>query len=228
MGGNYRSQGLSLYQKGDFAKALETFLIEQSPPSVDPEPVYYMGLCHVRLGQFEDAIRSFTQVLQFDSNIARIYQSWMLLAWLHIKKNDIESAESNLREVLDLGYRSAQVWAALGYCQWRRGQSDKALQSYQEAVSLDAQNSNAANGLGYLLADSGEDPARAIHLCRLALEKDPGNTAYLDSMGWALFKAGNSSEAVRYLTAALTERPGDQTIEGHLEAVRTHEYTIEN
>jgi hypothetical protein len=53
------------------------------------------------------------------------------------------------------------------------------------------------------------------------VETDPENVAYLDSLGWALFKAGRPDEAVRYLTQALARRPGDDIIKRHLEAVRT-------
>jgi Flp pilus assembly protein TadD len=60
-------------------------------------------------------------------------------------------------------------------------------------------------------------------LCRKAVEANPDNMAYRDSLGWALFRAGKISEAVRFLTEALSQRPGDEVIKGHLEAVRTHE-----
>ena len=116
-----------------------------------------------------------------------------------------------------------QAWSALGYCQWRRNRTDQALESYQKATELDQENPNAVNGLGYLLAESGEDPDKAVDLCRQALDSDPGNTAYKDSLGWALFRSGNTVEAVRYLTEALASRPEDHIIKRHLEAVRTNE-----
>jgi len=220
---NFREDGLQLYNEGRYSAALEIFLAEETDPAEDTELAYYMGLCHSRLGERDDAIRLLHQVVGSDSLLVRLYQARMLLSWLLVENNDIEGAELQLREVLQEGFESPQAWSALGYCQWRRGRTDLALESYREALKLDDGNPNAVNGLGYLLADSGEDPLAAIELCRKAVETAPENMAYRDSLGWALFRAGKTSEAIHYLTEALSNRPGDDIIKGHLEAVRTHE-----
>jgi len=220
---NFREDGLQLYNEGRYSSALEIFLAEETDPAEDTELAYYMALCHSRLGEREDAVRLLRQVIARDSHLVRLYQSRMLLSWLQVENGDIEGAEYQLREVLQEGFESPQAWSALGYCQWRRGRTDLALESYREALKLDDGNPNAVNGLGYLLADSGEDPLSAVELCRKAVETAPENMAYRDSLGWALFRAGKISEAIRYLTEALSNRPGDDTIKGHLEAVRTHE-----
>jgi len=220
---NFREDGLQLYNEGRYSSALELFLAEEIDPAEDTELAYYMGLCHSRLGEREDAIRLLGIVVRSDSHLVRLYQARMLLSWLLVENEDIEGAERQLREVLQEGFESPQAWSALGYCQWRQERTDLALESYREALKLDEGNPNAVNGLGYLLADSGEDPDSAVELCRKAVEKDPENMAYRDSLGWALFRAGETTEAIRYLTEALSNRPGDNIIKGHLEAVRTHE-----
>ena len=220
---NFREDGLFLYNEGRYSAALDAFLAEETDPAEDPELAYYMGLCHARLGEPDEAMRLLRQVLIRDNHLIRIYQARMLLSWLLVEGDDIEGAELQLREVLQEGFESPQAWSALGYCQWRRDRTDLALESYREALKLDNENSNAVNGLGYLLADSGEDPHTAVELCRKAVERAPENMAYRDSLGWALFRTGNTSEAIRYLTEALSSRPGDEIIKGHLEAVRTNE-----
>lgn len=220
---NFREDGVLLYNEGRYSAALETFLAEEIDPAEDPELAYYMGLCHARLGENREAMGLLRQVLQTDSHLVRLYQARMLLSWLLVESDDIEEAEHQLREVLQEGFESPQAWSALGYCQWRRNRTDLALESYRKAINLDDENPNAANGLGYLLADSGEDPDTAVELCRKAVKRAPENMAYRDSLGWALFRAGKTTEAIRYLTEALSSRPGDETIKSHLEAVRTHE-----
>jgi Flp pilus assembly protein TadD len=220
---DFREEGLLLYREGRYSTALETFLSMKSDAADDPELSYYIGLCHARLGEPEEAMVLLRKVLADDHNLIRLYQARMLLSWLLVETGQIEAAEQQLRGVLQEGFESPQTWSALGYCQWRRGHIDQALESYREALNLDKENPNAVNGLGYLLADSGEDPEQAVLLCRKAVESSPENAAYKDSLGWALFRAGRTTEAIRYLTDALTHRPGDKTIKDHLEAVRTHE-----
>ena len=219
----FREDGLALYQEGRYSAALELFLAEEIDPAEDSELAYLMGLCHARLGENEEALRLLAQAAESGNHLARIYQARMLSALLLIDEGRLEEAEDVIQVILNDGYESPQAWSALGFCRWRRGRMALALESYREAVALDEANPNAANGLGYLLADSGEDPQLAVDLCRRAVESDPENMAYRDSLGWALYHAGKPEEAVLYLTEALSRRPEDDVIRNHLEAVRTHE-----
>ncbi|MCX7025699.1 MAG: hypothetical protein NT080_13950 [Spirochaetes bacterium] len=56
--------------------------------------------------------------------------------------------------------------------------------------------------------------------CRKAVEKDPFNPSYLDSLGWACHKLGYREEAVRRLREALGADPDSEEILSHLETVR--------
>ncbi len=220
---NAREKGKSLYHGHSYSRALKLFLEEETDPGEDSELAYYMGLCYVRLQITEEAVGLFEQVLRNDVNLARQYQVRMLLAWILVEHNEIEQALQYLNDIIDLGMNSPQVWSALGYCQWRLELKDSAFESYKKAVKLDIDNSNAVNGLGYILADSGKDLDLALKLCRKAVEMNPDNLSYKDSLGWALFRVGKNSEAVRYLTEAISERPDDEIIRNHLEAVRIND-----
>ena len=46
------------------------------------------------------------------------------------------------------------------------------------------------NDLGYLYADQGKNLEKAEAMIRKALREEPKNAAYLDSLGWVLFKRG--------------------------------------
>ena len=60
----------------------------------------------------------------------------------------------------------------------------------------------ACNDLGYTLADAGQDLDRAEELIRFAVGEDPDNSAYLDSLGWVLYKKGDYEGARLWLTRA--------------------------
>lgn len=73
------------------------------------------------------------------------------------------------------------------------------------------------NDLGYLWADQGKNLERAETMIRKAVEGDPENGAYLDSLGWVLFKRGKLKEAVEPLEkAAKLLGDTDPTITDHL------------
>ncbi len=72
------------------------------------------------------------------------------------------------------------------------------------------------NYLGFLLADQGRSLDEAVRLVQRALEVDPGNPAYLDSLGWAYYRLGELQEAERYLTPAARQLPRNAVVQDHL------------
>jgi tetratricopeptide (TPR) repeat protein len=72
------------------------------------------------------------------------------------------------------------------------------------------------NYLGYMLADQGQKLPEALKLIREAVEQDPQNGAYLDSLGWVYFKLGQYPEAEENLRKANERINTDPTIHDHL------------
>lgn len=73
------------------------------------------------------------------------------------------------------------------------------------------------NDLGYLYADQGKNLKKARKMIEKAVEAEPENAAYLDSMGWVLFKLGEHQEAITWLKKATALESGDDaTIWEHL------------
>ena len=87
----------------------------------------------------------------------------------------------------------------------------------EQVLDNDPQSTSAMNDLGYLWADQGKHLQRALRMIRKAVAAEPDNEAYLDSLGWALYRLGGYSEAVVHLERAvsLADSP-DGVILGHL------------
>jgi tetratricopeptide (TPR) repeat protein len=58
------------------------------------------------------------------------------------------------------------------------------------------------NDLGYLYAEQGKNLEKAEAMIRKALEEDGDKYAYLDSLGWVLFKRGKVKEALKEMKKA--------------------------
>jgi tetratricopeptide (TPR) repeat protein len=86
----------------------------------------------------------------------------------------------------------------------------------RQVLVLEPSNPNALNYLGYLLAMRGDKLDEAVQLVRKALEAEPDNGAYLDSLGWAHFKRGDLAEAEKYLNAAAERMPLNSEVLDHL------------
>ena len=86
---------------------------------------------------------------------------------------------------------------------------------FRAILTRDPLHANALNFLGYMLADRGLRVAEALTLIDRALVAEPGNPAYLDSRGWALFKLGRAADAEEPLRRATTSLRGSSVIQWH-------------
>lgn len=86
----------------------------------------------------------------------------------------------------------------------------------EEILKDDPDDPAVNNDLGYLYADQDKNLEQAESMITKAVTKDPDNAAYLDSMGWVLFKRGKFAEAVPYLEKATKSLSSDATIHDHL------------
>lgn len=99
----------------------------------------------------------------------------------------------------------------------------EALEDYESAekhllrhIELKPQEPNAYNYLGYMFIEQNKDFDRAIGYIKKALEIEPNNGAFLDSLGWAYFKIGKIEEAIVNLEKAAELIPTDSDIREHL------------
>jgi len=98
----------------------------------------------------------------------------------------------------------------------RQKKYDEAEQAFKQVLNSDAQNANALNYLGYMLADRGVRLEEAVGYIKKALDLDPANGAYLDSLGWAYFKQGKYDLAEESLNKAVQRTPNDPTVQDHM------------
>ena len=96
------------------------------------------------------------------------------------------------------------------------GRFPDAERTLRQVVSREPANANALNYLGYLLADHGQQLDEAIRLVKRALELEPENPSYQDSLGWAYFRQGNAAEAQKHLGPAADKLPKNSVIQDHL------------
>jgi tetratricopeptide (TPR) repeat protein len=93
---------------------------------------------------------------------------------------------------------------------------DAAEAEFRKVLEKNPNNSSAMNYLGYMLADRGVRLEEAEKLIVKALDLDPDNGAYLDSLGWAYFRLNKLEEAERYLKRSLAVIKNDPTVHDHL------------
>ena len=133
-------------------------------------------------------------------------------------------AETRAPEILD-----DQFHFSWGVALERSGQFEAAARQFQKSIDLTPNEdppraASAMNYLGYMWLDRGEHLDVAETLIRKANDMEPGNSAFVDSLGWLLFKQGKYTEALTELLRAEkllrdeqpTPEPGDAEIYDHI------------
>jgi len=81
---------------------------------------------------------------------------------------------------------------------------------------MDPNNALALNNFGFMLADHGIKLDEALTMIRKAVQLEPTNYAYLDSLGWAYFRLGQYTQAEDNLQRAISRGANDPTVHDHL------------
>ena len=100
------------------------------------------------------------------------------------------------------------------------GRVPEAERALRDLIARSPNDANALNSLGYMFADRGERLDEAVGLLERALEIEPGNPSFLDSLGWAFFRQGRLAQAERPLAEAAEKLPDNSVIQDHLGDLR--------
>lgn len=98
----------------------------------------------------------------------------------------------------------------------RAGNSAEAEKIFLHILDMRPNDAATQNYLGYMWADKGVQLERAREMLEKAVQREPRNAAYLDSLGWAYFRLGKMDRAERNLREAYRREPSDPTIEEHI------------
>ena len=97
----------------------------------------------------------------------------------------------------------------------RAGEVVRAEAEFREVLSRDPDHAPTLNYLGYMLAERGVRLQEALRLIERALAIDPGNGAYLDSLGWAYFQLKQYDRARDHLARAAEQLPSNSVVQDH-------------
>lgn len=174
-----------------------------------------LGLC--RLGRYDDAIAAADQMVELATNEHRLQARLVhatLLSFAERHDKAIAECQELLKDasqpgpIRDIRYRLATLYTAAK-------RTEKAEEQLRLILHDDPDDDVANNDLGYHLADENRNLDEAEKLIRRAIEleraqrskkgapeDDHDHAAYIDSLGWALFRKGKLAEARQELERA--------------------------
>ncbi len=140
----------------------------------------------------------------------------LILGYAYEALDELEKAARQFEAAGEVNDVRVQAMLELSLCYERMGETSRAGKTLENLRQEFPDQPEVANTLGYFLAERGTDLGRAEDLVRQALKDDPVNGAYLDSLGWVLYKRGDHAAAFDQLVEAANQRPEDPVILEHL------------
>src|SRR5207244_1805704 len=153
-----------------------------------PEIVYYLAIAQREAKQSQQAVATFEEAL-------------------HEAQLDEDNDVINAKFYFNYGAAAEQA-----------GLYEKAAELLRKSIALDPANSaEACNYLGYMWADHNMNLDEAETMIKRAMEKEPNNASYLDSLGWVEFRKGKFDQALgNLLRAAKGTEHDDPVIFEHI------------
>ena len=217
---NILNEGKVLYAQKKYKKALAFFLGIPSDSAVDKKEVsYYLGLCYAKLEHYDDALLFLEQVVTTGGQLERVLQCRFLLAVIYALSGRKRLADFELNKLLETGYMTASVYAAIAFIAWEQNDTERCMDYYESSLQKDPDNVSSLNGLGYVLACQEKDLTRALSLCKQAVKTSPKSAACLDSLGWVYYKLGLYNDALQYLQQAEQIDTTNVEIADHIKSV---------
>jgi len=96
----------------------------------------------------------------------------------------------------------AEAHFFLGTIYEEQKKRNEAIEEFKATLRLNPEYIDALNSLSYLYAEESINLEEAEEMVKKALNYDPNNGAYIDTLGWIYFKQGRHEEAVQELERA--------------------------
>ena len=161
---------------------------------------HILGEIYLAEGNLEQGKTAFEKAVSADPGLAAAY---LRLAQIFEAKGEtdeqlrvLQTANENVPEFID-------AYTALARIFRQKGQLEDAVAAVRTAVAVDPENPVLANNLASLYLEAGRDLNKAFDLAHLAYEKNPDDSAFADTLGWAYYHKGIYRQAIWYLREAV-------------------------
>jgi tetratricopeptide (TPR) repeat protein len=218
--------GLALLTGNRAAEAVKVFqraIDEKAALADNPIFHFYLAGALELAGRTDDALAAAKTAADKKKDSARFYgrPAWVL--YFAKRNDDAMKAYRELIEKFDADRHSDEdrevmheARLALSNLCALKGETTQAEEWLEQVLDEFPDDKGAMNDLGYLWADANKNLGRARRMIQAAVDAEPNNMAYRDSLGWVLFRQGKYAEAVVELEKAANDKSPDGTVLDHL------------
>ena len=188
--------------------------VQKLPSSRDLKMV--LAAQQADMGKADEALKDVHALLKGNPDDRQVY---ITLAQMNTRLRRFGDAEQDLDKAEQLATKDDDkeyVWFLRGSTFEREKRYSDAEVQFKKVLASDPEHASALNYLGYMLADQNLELDAALEYIRKAVDLDPANGAYLDSLGWVYFRLGKYDLAEENLLKASQKINTDPTVHDHL------------
>lgn len=234
---------------GDYSRAIEKFEIYLMEKPDDTQALFFMGYLYESKGDIDKAIEYYTKTVKIRDDYAEAYKRiayifynkkdysraisflnnvkqsdkdteyYRLKTILYLNLEQFENGEKNIEEGLKRFPDSEELLFTKAVIKEKQNDHESVISLMKRLLELDSENPTYLNYLGYLYADLNMELETSYELIKKALNMEPENSAFLDSMAWVLYRLGKFQEAFQYQKKALKISPEEEEMRQHMEAI---------
>tara|TARA_B100000614_G_C14532181_1_gene486945 strand:+ start:468 stop:1604 length:1137 start_codon:yes stop_codon:yes gene_type:complete len=131
------------------------------------------------------------------------------LGLTYLKNGNYSQAKQNLDKALAFAPRLAETHYGLAYYYQVVGESERADESYQTAMSLAPRDANIANSYGAFLCQDGRyEEAKRFFMQAVNAKQYANSAETYENMALCAQSQGEGEDAIEYLNSALKHQPG--------------------
>ena len=203
--------------KAEFAKAVANY--EQSLLINPGRANTCLRLAELLIGPLKESERALTVLTEARQRFPNAPEFTYYLALALREAKHPQQAVSTFEEALNEaqgeneGLLNARFYFDYGAAADQAGLYDKAADLFRKSIALDPANAaEAYNYIGFMWAEHNLHLDEAEEMIGRALQLDPNNGAYLDSLGWLYYRKGKYDEALNELLRAAQNLMRDDPI----------------
>lgn len=225
----YEDEGRAFERKKESDKAMADFRraaqnYEQSLLINPTKITNYLRLGQLLLGRLQDYNRSLRMLQEAHRRFPDVPEITYYLALAQTAAKQPKIAVATFEEALHEAELAtsdiinARFYFDYGAAAEQAGLYDKAADLFKRSIAIDPKDAaQTYNYLGYMWAEQNTHLEEAEAMIKHALDLDPKNGAYLDSLGWVHYRRGHYNEALDKLLLALKQLPQpDATVLEHV------------
>lgn len=209
--------GTSLAALGQTKEAIQEFQKITEKQKMFIEAKSYAAYLLRQEKRYEEAQAEVQLALEQKENDAKLLS---FLAAVQHEAGDTDQAIETMKKLIGLEPAVDSHYFTLGVFYDESSEQLQAIEAMKKAIDLNNKNTHAMNYLAYTYAVREENLEEALRLVKVALQQEPKNGYFLDTLAWVYYKMARYDEALQHLQRATNYVSDDAVVFEHLGVVQ--------